>query len=260
MMGRFFIFILSVCFLSATASAQSLVKKAEDAYMSDKYGEAISIYQEIMQKEGVSSDLYYNMGNAYYKSGQLGKAVLFYERALLLNPNNADAQVNLDFVKTKLVDKMAFSENIVDSFVKSFRNITTPNGWSVIAIVSFLLILVAVAVYFFNGNVLLRKIGFFGGFAFIVICIVANVMAVKTAGAFEDSRFAVVMKPVSILSTSPREPKSKLEEAFVLHEGTKIELLDSVEVKIDSVAQKWFDVKADDTHRAWIKASDMEKI
>lgn len=260
MMGRFFIFILSVCFLSATASAQSLVKKAEDAYMSDKYGEAISIYQEVMQKEGVSSDLYYNMGNAYYKSGQLGKAVLFYERALLLNPNNADAQVNLDFVKTKLVDKMSFSENIVDSFVKSFRNITTPNGWSVIAIVSFLLILVAVAVYFFNGNVLLRKIGFFGGFAFIVICIVANVMAVKTAGAFEDSRFAVVTKPVSILSTSPREPKSKLEEAFVLHEGTKIELLDSVEVKIDSVAQKWFDVKADDTHRAWIKASDMEKI
>ena len=108
MMGRFFIFILSVCFLSATASAQSLVKKAEDAYMSDKYGEAISIYQEVMQKEGVSSDLYYNMGNAYYKSGQLGKAVLFYERALLLNPVKSTthmAQMNPTVPHTRMGGK-----------------------------------------------------------------------------------------------------------------------------------------------------------
>ena len=68
------------------------------------------------------------------------------------------------------------------------------------------------------------------------------------------------MKPVSVLSTSPREPKSKIEEAFMLHEGIKVEMLDSVEVKVDSVSQKWFDIKSDDTHRAWIKASDIERI
>lgn len=260
MMKRFIVYILLISFSTIAITAQSLAKKAEDAYMADKYGDAISIYHEIMQKEGVSSDLYYNLGNSYYKSGQIGKAILFYERALLLNPNNDDARTNLDFVRTKLVDKMTFSENIVDSFVRNFKSLTTPNGWAVIGIVSFLLILGSVAVYFFNENVLLRKIGFFCGLLFIMICVLANVMAVKTATEFEHNKFAIVMKPVSVLSTSPREPKSKIEEAFMLHEGTKVEMLDSVEVKVDSVSQKWFDIKSDDTHRAWIKASDIERI
>ena len=258
-MKRYILYVL-ICLSSLTVSAQSLTEKAEEAYMSDKYSEAVDIYEEIMQKEGISSDLYYNIGNAYYKSGRLGKAVLYYERALLLDPNNEDAQVNLDFVKTKLTDKLDFNENIVDSFVRNFRNLASPNGWAVVAIASFLLLLCAVAVYFFSNVVLLRKIGFFGGFLFLVVCIIANVMAVKTANAVTGSNYAVVMKNVTILSTSPREPRSKAEEAFMLHEGAKVEMLDSVVVKLDSIQQKWYDVKADDTHRAWINGADIEKI
>ena len=259
MMKSFVLYII-MCISVLSVNAQTLTEKAENAYSADKYSEAISIYNEIARTEGVSSDLYYNIGNAYYKSGQLGKAVLFYERALLLDPNNDDAKINLDFVRTKLVDKMQFSENIVDSAVKSFKNLMSPNGWAVTGIVAFLLLLAAVAVYFFNNNVLLRKIGFFSGFAFVILCIVANVMAVKAADALTDGRYAVVIKNASVLSTSPREPRSKAEEAFILHEGTKVEMLDSVVIKVDSVAQKWCDVKADDTHRAWINSADIEKI
>ena len=243
-----------------TGKASKLTDLAGKAYSEDKFSEAVDLYNQVIAEEGVSSDVYYNLGNAYYKSGYNGKAILCYERALLLNPGNSDAKNNLDFVNSKLKDKFSSDENIVDTFADKAGKVLSFNGWAILAIVSFILLLVAILVYFFNDTVLVRKVGFFGGFAMLLLCIISNIVAFKKADNFVNSKYAIVTKEVAILSNSPREPRNKSEEAFMIHEGAKVEILDSVEVKSDQVQQLWYNIKADDTHIAWIKSSEIEKI
>ncbi len=258
-MARYILYLIfsSVIFL---CNSQSLTQKAANAYSADRYGEAIETYNQIIKEQGVSSDLYYNLGNAYYKSGMLGKSVLCFERSLLLNPGNKDAQANLDFVNSKIADKFSTDENIIDSFMDSVMSFTNANGWAMIAISSFIVLLLFAALYIFSANIWLRKVGFFGGMALLVVCVFTNIIAFNRARTVKDSGYAVVMSHETVLSTAPREPKSKTEEAFLLHEGAKVMLLDSVEVKTDSIVNKWYDVVADETHRAWIKGADIEKI
>lgn len=254
------IMILLFSLFAFSISAQSLTQQAAAAYNADKYSEAIELYNRVLHEEGVSSDLYYNLGNCYYKSGLLGKAVLCYERALLYNPNNEDALTNLAFVNSKLADKIVDDENIVHVFFQRIVTLTTSNGWAIIAIVSFLLLIGAVALYIFSGVVLLRKIGFFGGGVFLIVAIAANVIAFQAASRIKNHNYAIVQHDSVILSTSPREPKNKTEEAFMLHVGAKVELLDSLISTKDSVAVKWYEVKAGTNNRAWIKGEAIEKI
>lgn len=259
-MKRYVILILFALTSVLSAMSQSVTNEAEAAYAAERYDDAISLYLQSLKTEGVSSDLYYNLGNCYYRSGDLGYAIYYYEKALLLNPNNEEARTNLNFVNEKQIDKLADDENIVDAFLRNFMSLTTANGWAKISIISFIAFLLTVALYIFSGSIILRKTGFFGGCIILFICIIANVIAVKTAKSIEYSDYAIVIKKSTTLSTSPREPRNAREEAFVLHEGAKVQVLDSVETKIDSTTIKWFDVQADDAHRAWIKGTDFIKL
>ena len=166
----------------------------------------------------------------------------------------------MDFANSKLVDTTSNDEDILDSFGAKLSNLTTFNGWAVIAIISFLLILGAAALYIFNSNVLLRKVGFFGGIVMIVVCVVANVIAFRTANAITDSGYAILMSETATLSTSPREAQNKSEEAFTLHSGVKLQIVDSLQVKTDKGEVMWYNVKTDDAHQAWIAGTEIEKI
>lgn len=260
-MNRIIAYIILLCLSPVfSVKGQTLVEKAATAYSADKFNEAIDLYHQIIKDEGISDDLYYNLGNSYYRIGDLGHAVLYYERALLLNPGNKEARANLAFVNSKLEDKVETDENIVDAFFSKLAATCSSNGWAIIGIIAFFLFLAAVAVYIFSRNIWLRKVGFFGGFFFLLLCVVINVIAFRFARKIEDSRQAVVVKDASLLSTSPREPKNKQEEAFILHNGTKVQLMDSVETKTDSALEIWYDVKVDEAHRAWIRKTDVERI
>ena len=258
-MKKYILLFVVMFFAFDSFSAENVIANAEKAYNADQFIEAAKLYEQA-KEEGVSTELYYNLGNAYYKSGEMGKAVLNYERALLLDPSNSDARYNLDFVNSKLVDKLESDENIIDSFVHSIVSITNPNGWAVIAIVTFILLLISAAVYIFSGDVLLKKVGFFGGIILLLLVVFTNLIAITESRNFSNREYAVVTDDIVILSTSPRVPKSKTEEAFLLHEGAKVKIVDSVQVKIDTTSVMWFDVKADRTHRAWIKKNQLERI
>lgn len=248
------------CLSVQSLLAQTVSEKAEKAYTEDKYQEAVTLYEQLIKEGQVSSDLYYNLGNSYFKSGNLGKSVLSYERALLLDPNNAEAETNLAFVNSKIKDKMSNGENMMNTLYASILHSFSYNGWATLGIISFLLILVCAALYIFNEGVLIRKIGFFGGMSMILICLLANVFAFKSSKALTDSDKAVIIDYSVVLSLSPREPKSKSEEAFILNEGAKVEIIDSVEVKEGEIKQVWYNVQADDAHKAWIDSKHVEKI
>lgn len=254
------IFVL-LCIIGNHASAKSLVEQANEAYSSDKFIEALKLYQEAEKKDGVSTELYYNIGNTYYRLGNKGKAILYYERALSLDPSNSDARENLDFVNTKIVDKTVVDEaNIIVVFFRNVGNIFTSNGWATLAICLFIALITAIGVYVFSDSVLIRKIGFFGGIVLILLVIVANYYAFASKNRMENHDYAIITTSSVTLSTSPRVPKDKTEEAFILNEGTKVFVIDSVETKNNGRVDRWYDVKADDSHRAWINGSNLEKI
>ncbi|MEG0011373.1 MAG: tetratricopeptide repeat protein [Muribaculaceae bacterium] len=255
------IYTLLFFILPLVASSATLTEQADSAYNKDNFNKALSIYLDIAKNEGSSSDLYYNIGNTYYRLGNLGKSILFYERAIALNPNNENAKINLDFVNGKIIDQTLTPEsNILTNITDSFMSGQSSNGWAVIAIISFILFLLAGMLYIFSTSILFRKIGFFGGVILVIFVIISNIFAFRMRNKIEDKNSAIITTQSVTLSTSPRIPKDKSEEAFILNEGTKIMILDSVVNTLDKKAERWYDVKADNAHRAWINAKNVEVI
>lgn len=239
---------------------QSLTEKANADYDKDKYAAALESYLKVASEEGTSSDLYYNIGNTYYRMGDLGHAILYYERALVLNPDNDDARANLEFVsskiQTKIQDNKSFVAQVADSVVES----QTSNTWATIAAVCFMLLVAGVALYIFASTIMLRKIGFFGGGVMLLFTVFTLICSFSMKSRVEAKDKAIVVAPSVTLSTVPRMPKDKTEEAFILSNGNKVTIVDSVESKVGEVVEKWYDVRADGTHRAWVKGDKIEKI
>lgn len=257
---RILSYIILALFITLPATGATLTQEADSAYMHDDFAEATRLYLQIADTEGTSSDLYYNLGNCYYRQKQLGKAILYYERALRLDPSNEEARINLDFVNSKITDEPGDRGMFISNTVNGFACKVPANTWAVIAIVSFILLLGAIALYVFMSDVRMRKTGFFGAIILLIICVLANIFASIATRYSTSSDTAVVIEPSTLLSTSPRAPKDRSEEAVLLHEGTTVEILDSVSTKTDSVTVKWYDVKVDNSTRAWIRGTDIERI
>ena len=147
----------------AAANGKDLADQANAAYQRDDFNSALSLYEQAAKEDGTSSLLYYNMGNTHYRLGNMGKAVLCYERALLLDPSNDDARTNLEFVNDKLQLKIDRGSSFVSDTIGGFVRSIASDTWAHLGIATFILLLVAVLVYIFAEAVILRKIGFFGG-------------------------------------------------------------------------------------------------
>ena len=213
----------------------------------------MKLYLQEAQQTGVSSALYCNIGDTYYRLKDNVHAVLYYERALLLDPSNSDARFNLEFVR----GKMQLPDDAGDSWFSNWVDQTvsrlSSNAWAIIAIVTFLLLLAGVAAYLFLDNVLMRKIGFFGG----AVTILANLAAFHVYHKATSGNGAIVMPERVTLSTAPREPRDKEEEAFSLLQGTRVEIIDSI---ADKSSGKWLQVSTAGGHKAWLRAKDVEVI
>ena len=238
-------------------AANANIDKANQAYKQELYNEALKLYLQEAEKTGVSSELYCNIGDTYYRLKDNVHAVLYYERALLLDPSNSDARFNLEFVR----GKMQLPDDAGDSWFSNWVDQTvsrlSSNTWAVIAIISFLLFLAGVAAYLFLDNVTMRKIGFFGGALLLVLTILANLAAFHVYHKATSGNGAIIMPEQVTLSTAPREPRDKEEEAFQLQQGTRVEIIDSV---ADKTHGKWLQVSTAGGHKAWINAKDIEVI
>ena len=258
MMSRRLIYALVLSVLGTIAiNAQDLIKSANAAYEKDEFERAIELYSKAAQEQGTSSELYYNIGNAHYRLGNMGEAILYYERALKLDPSNGDARTNLEFVKEKINVDTASGDSYFSS--KLMRMITgqSSNTWAVISVVLFLAFVAALLIYIFMDNIMLRKIGFFGGGIVLVMMIATLSFSFVSRNQARNTSYAIVTVPSSTLSTSPRIPKDKTEEAFLLNEGYKVQIVDSVKTGEGENAMSWYDVTTSDGHRAWIKGSDI---
>lgn len=234
-----------------------LTMMADSAYTADNYILAEALYCEAISRFGTSSILFYNLGNAYYRQGNLGKAIVNYERALKLDPTNADASANLEFVKGKIADRQLDESSILDRLWGNLVTGLKADTWAWVSIILFALFLAGALTYLFSSVVIVKKVSFFGGIIVFVVCALSIVISFAAGNRATTDRYAVVLPPSAQLSTTPREARNQSEEAFLLHEGTKVEIVDSVTSNVDG---KWYEVLVGPGKRAWIKATDVERI
>ena len=256
-MKKIVITILLAVLALPLVAANANLERAHQAYKQELYNEALKLYLQEAEQTGVSSSLYCNIGDTYYRLKDNVHAVLYYERALLLDPSNSDARFNLEFVR----GKMQLPDDAGDSWFSNWVDQTvsrlSSNTWAIIAIITFLLFLAGVAVYLFLDNVLMRKIGFFGGAMMLAATILANLAAFHVYHKATSGNGAIVMPESVTLSTAPRVPRDKDEEAFQLQQGTRVEIIDSI---TDKANGKWLQVSTAGGHKAWINATDLEVI
>lgn len=253
---------LLFCPLFMSAENSPLIQQADSAYNAEDFRQAADLYLGAVNQEGPSAKLLYNLGNSYYRLGEMGNAILSYERALRLDPSDKDTRYNLEFVNTRITDRPGERGTFLGNALDSMSQVINSNTWAWIAFGCFVIMIAAILAYLFLDNVAVRKTGFFGGILAFLVCGVALFFSFRSASLALRDDVAIVTAPSTILSTVPRSPSDRTQEAMLLHEGTRVEILDSVRSTsaVDSVSAVWYDVQVDNSHRAWIKAADVEKI
>ena len=250
---------IALMLIAFSANGATLAQQADSAYSHERYSDAVALYTQSLCREGRTATTYYNLANAYYRANDLGHAVINYERALRIDPSNEDARVNLEFVNERIQDKPEDDTSYLTLLHRSIVRFTSPDSWAYLAIIAFMLLLGAVALYIFAGNVTLRKVGFFGGIAMLVITVYVAVVSYDSASAISRTDEAVVIVPTTMLNSVPRAAKAN-EKVVPIHEGTKIIIVDSIATPDDPESPMWYDVKINNSTRAWVRATDVEKI
>lgn len=241
--------LMLVMFMPAMSHAVTKAN-ADSAYAKQQYQQAIKDYEELLQ-QGISAELYYNLGNAYYRVDNITKAVLNYERALLLAPGDGDIRFNLQMAREKTIDKITPEpEMFFVTWYHSLVNLTSVDGWARVALVAFALAIVLALCYIFANRVLVRKFGFFGAFAFVVIFIMSNIFAHQQKNTLLNRTGAIVVSSAISVKSTPSKSGTDL---FILHEGTKVEIT-------DSTMHDWREIKVADGKVGWVETSQLEVI
>lgn len=223
---------------------------ADSAYARQQYQQAIKDYEELLH-DGVSAELYYNLGNAYYRTDNITRAVLNYERALLLSPGDGDIRFNLQMARSKTIDKITpESEMFFVTWYHALVNIKSVDGWARTALVSFALAIVLALAYLFSARIWVRKVGFFGGLAFIAVFILANLFAYQQRQELVNRTGAIIISSAVPVKSTPSKSGTDL---FILHEGTKVEIT-------DGTMRGWKEIRVADGKEGWIETSKIEII
>ena len=224
--------------------------QADSAYVRENYQQAIADYEALL-KHGVSADLYYNLGNAYYRMDNITKAVLNYERALLLSPGDDDIRFNLQMARSKTIDKITpESEMFFFSWWRSLVNLLSVDGWATLSIVSIALALVLLLVYLFSSQLGLRKVGFFGGILLLAVFVFSNLFAWQQKQNLLFRKGAIVVSPSVTVKSTPAKNGTDL---FVLHEGTKVDIT-------DASMRGWLGIRIADGKEGWVERKQLEEI
>lgn len=245
-------FSLLFVFASVLAYGQETTKaQADSAYINNDYANAVYLYEDILANQGESADIYYNLGNSYYKMDNIAKAILNYEKALMLNPGNGDIRFNLELAQSKTVDKVTpMSEVFLVTWMKSLTNTMSEQGWSKLAIASFILTLLGLVLYFFSKKIAMKKIGFISALCLMLVCILANVFASSQKSKAQSHSSAIIMEPSVTVKSTPNEGGTEL---FILHEGRKVMIK-------DNTMREWKEIQLEDGNAGWVPASVIEII
>jgi tetratricopeptide (TPR) repeat protein len=247
-----FIFILGLfeTGLFSQAKLNVVFDNANKLYSQEKYEDAIKYYNQILDNGYESAEVYFNIGNSYFKLRNYPKAILNYERALIIDPDNDNFRHNLAKAKMYNVDKIdEIPEFILQSWFNDLIGIFSSNYWAIISLFTFIIALFAFLIYLFSASFKIKKISFYSGIIIIILSILAYYFSYHSKSDIKNNTGAIVMEPSVTVKGAPRESGTEL---FIIHEGTKVILLK----KLDS----WYEIKLLDGKQGWLQQTAIEKI
>jgi tetratricopeptide (TPR) repeat protein len=225
------------------------MKKANIAYKNGDYQKAQNLYESILKAGYEAPEVYYNLGNTYFKEKNIAKAILNYERARKLAPKDEDIKNNLEYANLFVKDEFnQVPEFFVDRFYNSILKMFSSNTWAVICIISFVLSLVFMLIFFFSKIIIRRKISFFSAIILFFISILSLNFSAQMKNYYTKPNSAIIMK-INTMKSSPEEGGTDL---FILNPGVK--------VKIKGQSDGWYEVKLPNGKIGWLKKSDVELI
>lgn len=254
-MKRYLLIVISLLLGANFVSAQVYEQTFEEGnklYAEANFKAAASQYQKIVDAGYASSKLFYNLGNAYYKQKQYAKAILYFEKAYVLNPSDSQIKHNLEFTRLQTRDKIeAIPSFFIKEWADGIRNLLSANGWSWLSLASILSAGILFILYRFTGTIFFKKIYFFLSCFFVLVLIVAIWNANSKTQSIRYPNSAIVLAPVVVVKSSPDQSGKEL---YVIHEGTKITLTDTPSVP------GWREIKIADGNVGWVQNSTFEVI
>ncbi len=236
---------------AAESYPDSLWTAGVEAYSAGQWAEALQDWSDVAATGLRSKELYYNLGNAYFKTGETAQAVLNYERALRLDPSDADVRYNLEFARAMTQDRIdEVPEFILKTWIRKIGYWMSSDAWAVLSLVFLALTLALVLLFLLGPTAGMRRTGFFAGIATLLLSLAAFGFARSQKADAERHDEAIVMRPVSSVTSSPSSDAAK--SLFILHEGTKVKVLDEV--------SGYKDIELADGRRGWIASDDIEII
>ena len=238
------------------ASAQdsyvdSLWNAANSAYVDGRWADAVADYELISGMGLESASLYCNTGDAYFKDGNIPMAILYYERALKLDPSYEDARYNLELLNAMIQDRIEpVPEFVLKAWFRALCYIMDSDSWAVCFIVLLALTLALVLVFLLAPTAGGRRAGFFTGIAVLLLAVMSLSFSIWQKNDYSDADKAIVMRPVTSVKSSPAAGSST--DLFILHEGTKVKVIDEV--------GSWNNIELADGRRGWIPSADIERI
>ena len=228
----------------------TLWERGNQSYIDGDYAAAVTAYQAIENRGYSSSRLYYNMGNAYYKQGQIGRAILYYNRALVVSPSMDDARHNLEIAEAQTKDNIAVvPEFFLNRYMRTLRSAISCSAWSVMSVAFFGVMLLFLLIFLLGSRIKVRKVGFYGAVVSLLLFVVVTIFGISARNSIIDRPAAIVMSSAISVKSSPDRAATDL---FVLHEGTKVE--------VSSEVDGWSEITIADGKKGWTESAHLERI
>jgi len=244
-----FLILISIR-LAAADEAQRMMENGNVFYQNNQFEQAINAYEKVLHNGYESKSLYYNLGNAYFRTGKIGYAILNYEKALKLAPNDEDINYNLKIAETHTVDKI---ETLPKLFYvrwwETLVNLFSINGWLVSVYFIFILVLVAASFYFLSHKAFIQRWAFLSGTVLGILFLITLVLFILKYQQDTSSNYAVIVESAVTVKSAPDDQSN---DAFIIHEGLKVNLSDQV--------GNWYKIRLADGKIGWLQESDVKII
>jgi tetratricopeptide (TPR) repeat protein len=247
---RLIILLLITAGFSAFADTIPSVSIANEQYRKGEFEKAINSYEKVIASGVEAPEIYYNLGNSYYRSNRIPLAILNYERAKKLKPNDEEINFNLELARSRIVDKInALPELFLLSWLKKLAHSFSCNQWAWISMISFLFTLCLAGFFLFSARRWVKQLSFWSGLLIFLITIGSFAISQHQKQKIYLHDDAIVVTASVTVRSSPAETGTEL---FILHEGSKVHIGDSV--------GDWLEIRIPDGNKGWIRATDLVRI
>lgn len=246
------VFFISLLFLSFVGFGQNehLFDQGKEAYKNGKYQQAINSWMQILDNGEASAPLYFNIGNAQYKLNHIGPSIYYYEKALMLSPNDSDIKTNLAFAENARIDAIEpLPESVFTKWYNGISGIFTFNAWAIWAVVFSIVFVALFLFYYFSYKVRTKRFLFLFSTIALLLLVITVTMAFLTYNDYVNDKAAIIFSSQIEVKS---EPSMGSASAFVLHEGTK--------VQITGQDGNWFRISLADGKDGWVPASDIKQL